>query len=221
MADIFAQVSLAQPTHAGVVIMRPHQGNHRGALLLNIAETEARIRYLPGYVSASFFVDADGSVLAEYVRWQSAEHLAAAFARPEFQEHLPVVEAMAPHPALAFGAPWAILDAHGRHAFDFAQGPCAMSILEAGTVSLDSAAAALADRYRGMLGHAVETVVLHKDAKEGRIALIATGRHGDVPEPPQIAGVAVVDHTGPLTHYSTVLAGRDPALALRYRMSPV
>jgi hypothetical protein len=72
--------------------VRPNDG--RGILLLNASETEARIKHLEGFVSVSFFISKAFETIGEYVQWRTPGHLAAAFRRPEFHEHLPVIEGL-------------------------------------------------------------------------------------------------------------------------------
>lgn len=72
MREDAVEVTL-EPAHVGMILMRPYPGEERGLLLLNVAETEARIRFLFGFMWVSFFVDRQSGIVAEYLRWRSAE----------------------------------------------------------------------------------------------------------------------------------------------------
>ena len=220
MHDAPLHIDLREPAHVGIVIMRPHPGRQRGVLLLNVAETEARIRFLPGYLSVSFFVDREGKAVAEYVRWRSAKHLAAAFAQPAFHEHLPVVATMEEHPTIAFGTPAEILTAGGRTEFELTADNYAMSIIQCAPQALGETQASLTQWYRGLVGENIDAVAIHVDTEKAQIAVLVAGSLADVPAPQlQSSKASVIAHIGALRLYSSVTAGSDPALALRYAMA--
>jgi hypothetical protein len=90
-----ARISVADSLHTLLIIIHGTSMSGRGILLLNASESEARIKHLDGFVSVSFFINQAHDTIGEYVQWRTPEHLAAAFRRPEFHEHLPVVESLA------------------------------------------------------------------------------------------------------------------------------
>jgi hypothetical protein len=90
-----ARISVADSFHTGLVIVRGEAIHGRGLLLLNASETEARVKHLDGFVSVTFFASESCDTIGEYVQWRTPAHLAAAFRRPEFHEHLPVVASLA------------------------------------------------------------------------------------------------------------------------------
>jgi Antibiotic biosynthesis monooxygenase len=61
----------------------------------NIAETVSAIRHLPGFRSASFFLQQDRPVVYEHVVWESEPHLTAALQHPSFTRHLAYVAELA------------------------------------------------------------------------------------------------------------------------------
>jgi hypothetical protein len=90
-----ARISVADSLHTLLIILHGKPAHGLGILLLNASETEARVKHLDGFVSVSFFLSESRETIAEYVQWLTPGHLAAAFRRPEFHEHLPVVESLA------------------------------------------------------------------------------------------------------------------------------
>jgi len=95
MLNDHARISVADSFHTVLVIVRGEAIHGRGLLLLNASETEARIKHLDGFVAVTFFSNESCDTIGEYVQWRTPAHLGAAFRRPEFHEHLPVVESLA------------------------------------------------------------------------------------------------------------------------------
>jgi hypothetical protein len=89
-----ARISVIDPLHTLLIIIHVSPKDGRGVLLLNTSETEARVKHLEGFVSVSFFINKSLDTIGEYVQWRTPGHIAAAFKRPEFHEHLPVVESL-------------------------------------------------------------------------------------------------------------------------------
>ena len=54
---------------------------------LNVVETASLIRHLPGFRSASFFLQEGQPVVHEHVVWESERHFLAALEHPEFVRH--------------------------------------------------------------------------------------------------------------------------------------
>jgi hypothetical protein len=84
----------SNPVHTLIIVMHGKAIHGRGVLLLNVSETESRIKHLEGFVSVSFFVNETGETIGEYVQWRTPEHLAAAFRRPAFFEHIRVLQGL-------------------------------------------------------------------------------------------------------------------------------
>lgn len=61
----------------------------------NVAETVSTLQHMPGFYSATFFLERDLPVVHELVAWQSEEHLDAARGRPEFIRHMSYLSAAA------------------------------------------------------------------------------------------------------------------------------
>lgn len=215
MREDIVQIAM-EPIYTGIVVMRPHANEQRGLLLLNVAETEGRIRFLPGFLSASFLVDPRG-VVAEYLRWRSAADVGAAFKQPAFFEHLPVLEPMSEHPTVVFGSPAAVLTSGGESAFTLSHENYAMTVLRCKPAEIEAASAGTAAWCRNLIGRGdVDAVALHIDREGGQLAVLAAGGF-DTLEPPEI-GVTVREHLATLRLYGSVTASDDPGRALRYSM---
>ena len=87
-------ISRSDSLHTLIVLIHGKAVHGRGIVLLNASETETRIKHLDGFVSVSFFLSETHETIAEYVQWRSPAHLAIAFRRPEFYEHLRVFEGL-------------------------------------------------------------------------------------------------------------------------------
>lgn len=220
MHDAPLRIGLAQPAYVGIVIMRPRGEEQRGVLLLNVAETEARIKFLPGYLSVSFFTDREGGIVAEYVRWESEKDAGAAFARPEFFEHLPIVHDMTDHSTVAFGTPVAIQSADASSEFDFGADNYAMTILRCDVEAVEATRVALTQWYGALLGEKIRAIAIHVDAKAAQFGVLVAGSLADIPAPGlDTPGTVIVEHIGALRLYTSVTAGGDPAQALHYSMA--
>ena len=219
MHDTPAVVDLSDPVYAGIVVMRPHAGEERGVLLLNVAETQARIRFLPGFRSASFLVDSQGAIVAEYLQWRSAEHVGAAFKKPEFFEHLAIVEKMAAHPTVAFGAPAAVLTDQGETRFALEHRRYALTVLQVQDGSFDRALRHTVDWARSLVGTSVAAAAVHGDDNSVQIGVLLAGGFDSAP-PPELEehGLSVVEHLGALHLYASVVPGENPEAALHYSM---
>jgi hypothetical protein len=213
---------MSDPGHSGLIVMRPFEGYHRGCLLMNISETESRIKFMPGYLLAAFFVDPRRRVVAEYVRWLSPAHLGAAFESPEFAEHLPIAEKMSPHPAVAFGSPDELVSASAEIGFSFADSTYGMTIVSCAPAAAASTRATLKQWCEDLIGHGLDAALIHTDDGNGRIALLLCGNVDEFPQPPiDTEGTRIVEHLGILALYTAVLPGADPALEFQYSMVPI
>ena len=214
-------VDLSGRAHTGIVIMRPRDGEERATLLLNVAETQARIRHLRGFLSASFLSDRDGVVLVEFLQWQSAEHVEAAFREPAFHEHLPVVTAMAPNPTIAFGAPASVLTSRGKPYFTLDHERYAVIVLRVGP-GLDVALRGVIEWARSIVGEEVDAAVITADRKSLLIGVLLAGSFSALPRPDLSSqGIAVVEHLGALDLYDSIATARKEEEALRYTMAVI
>lgn len=209
----------ADGPYTGMIVIRPHAARGRGVLLLNVADTENRIRYLDGFISASFFCDPDCAVVAEYVQWRTSACLDAAFRCPDFNEHLPIVALMAPHPEVCF---YKVVHIAAPEPDAVAvDGPLvAMAIftLADGAVGGRSALIDHIDRGVGSSDQ-ISSAVLHFDPESGKYALLFQLRSGDFDAAgwlPQFT--TLVEHSGVLEVYASVLASEERAGRLRYSL---
>lgn len=209
-----------EPAHVGMILMRPYPGEERGLLLLNVAETEARIRFLSGFVSVSFFVDRQSGIVAEYLRWRSADDVGHAFRQPAFFEHLPVLETMSEHPTIVFGPPAAVMTRGGETAFTLGHDSYAMTVLRCEPAGLEAARVATAGWCHALVQRDdVDAVAIHVDQEGGQIAVLVAGRFAALAPPDTLQGSAdVVEHLGAIQLYGSVTASANPAQAIRYSM---
>ncbi len=222
MCKTAVTVDLSGRAHIGIVIMRPREGEERATLLLNVAETQARIRHLHGFLSASFLSDRDGRVLVEFLQWRSAEHVEAAFREPAFHEHLPVVTAMAPNPVIAFGAPAAVLTSRGKPCFTLDHERYAATVLRVEGPGLDGALRGVVGWARSLVGGEVDAAVIAADRKGLLIAVLLAGSFSALPPPDLSAlGIAVVEHLGALDLYDSIVTAGTEEEALRYTMTVI
>jgi len=56
--------------------------------------TDSFIRHLPGFVSASWHRNRDGTRVAEYIQWRSRDHFQAFRANPDWSSHVQEVHAL-------------------------------------------------------------------------------------------------------------------------------
>ncbi len=213
-------VDLSSLAHTGMVVMRPHAGEERALLLLNVAETQARIRHLDGFVSASFLSDRDGQVLVEFLQWRSARHVDAAFAEPAFREHLPVVTKMAPHPTIAFGAAAAVLTGEGQTHFALDHRRYAATVLRVEGADFDGGLRKVVDWAQLLVGKIVDGAVVFADRGSSQIGVLMAGGFIELPVADlQEQGVAVVEHLGALALYASIGAASSAEQPLEYVMA--
>ena len=75
----------------GIICITVPVGKLQWMFDFNVRETEQKIKYLPGFISAAFLKSHDETQLLEYVQWASLEHFQAACENPQFYEHIPIV----------------------------------------------------------------------------------------------------------------------------------
>jgi hypothetical protein len=219
-----ARICVADSLHTLVIVMHAPADRGRGVLLLNVSETEARVKYLDGFVSVSFFINESQDTLVEYVQWRTAAHLAAAFRRPEFNEHLPVV-AQISHAEVGFYGVEHVLPAVGApmHIGPAFCNTADFQVLKLPSEHMDAALSRLVSwAERATAGStSPHSIVIHVDRANAKVALIM--RHDPAhansvwysdPE------VADIERTPGLTRYTTVSAPEGQGGPMRYVMSP-
>jgi hypothetical protein len=217
------------PTFAtGLIMLRPQPHRGRGVLLLNSAETYARISGLPGLRSASFFITPDESRVCEYVQWETPADIAAAFPVATFNEHLPVVEAScSAHPEVGFYSVRKVAMATGEITEHLGGGPTddrfAMQVIasrpEGHEEDLEAAMAWAAEQSAA--GGAIRSVVVMDDREHAKIGLFA--RHIQAADSNAVCfseGWRPIDHVSHLEWHSTV-APSTPEQTMRYSMKLV
>lgn len=79
-----------------VIVALSLSPEHQRAILdLNRSETEQKIQYIDGFVSATFHKSLDGTLVTEYAQWASQEQFQAAYNNPLFYDHIPEVQKVA------------------------------------------------------------------------------------------------------------------------------
>lgn len=213
-------VDLSGRAHTGIVVMRPHAGEERGLLLLNVAETQARIRHLPGFLSATFLSDHGGRVLVEFLEWRSAKHVEVAFREPAFHEHLPIVTTMAPHPVIAFGAPAAILTARGEPCFALNHRRYAATVFRVESADFDGASKRVVNWVRSLVGGIADAAIVLTDRGSSVIGALLAGDFVELPVPDlREHEIEVVEHLDALYLYTSICAAVENELSLDYVMA--
>ncbi|GAA2795053.1 antibiotic biosynthesis monooxygenase family protein [Saccharopolyspora taberi] len=70
-------------------------GRQRELVDLLARATEEVMRHQPGFISANLHVGHDGTHVANYAQWESAEHFRAMLANPACQQHMAAATAVA------------------------------------------------------------------------------------------------------------------------------
>ncbi len=95
--DYPVKVSAKENAANGIILLRTPPGRTKAVGLINHMESEARIRYLPGFRGASFMFQIGGSHVLEYVQWDDISCLRAVAANPLYREHIDVVNEVHGH----------------------------------------------------------------------------------------------------------------------------
>ncbi len=220
LSNLPVTIDMRAPKHSGLIIMRSHPGRQRGVMLLNASETESRIKFLPGFHSASFFQDAAATLVAEYVCWDSREALDAAFGTPDFQEHLPIVATMSHHPTLLFSKPWTVITADGANVCPITDESCAIAVLKAKGVTLDAALEALAAKAKAIVKGPRDAVIVHADANANMIGLLCVGVVDIARVTEGLGSIEIVDTAEQLSLFHSVPKPQSNAGAMRYTLAP-
>jgi hypothetical protein len=219
-----ARISVADSFHTVLVIARAEAIHGRGILLLNASETEARIKHLDGFVSVTFFSSASCDTIGEYVQWRSPAHLGAAFRRPEFHEHLPVVESLASAEVGFYSVERVITGSEDALVIgpSFA-GTVDLQVMKLPKENLEAAIARMViwAEAAKKSSNSLRAIVVHADRVNAKAALLmhhATAGAESVwysdPETSQI------DRSERMIRYTTVSAPGANDRPLRYVMSP-
>lgn len=212
MVEQSLKISLSDHVYSGFIVMRSKERRQRGVLLLNVFETEARIKFLPGYVSASFFTGPEG-IVAEYVQWTSLDALAAAFKRPEFSEHLPINSDMTTRQALMFGAPMEIVHSNGSAELDFSAPSYAIVMFQGDTASMESLSHGVGAWIHSDLGQDITGAAILVDRKTNQVGVLFLGSFQATPVPPNQLRSQVIEQAGPLQLHSTIRTPSGPGEA--------
>ena len=218
-----ARISVPDSLHTLLIIVHAKAVHGRGLLLLNASETEARIKHLDGFVSASFFSSKSYDTIGEYVQWRTAAHLGAAFRRPEFHEHLPVVENLAWAEVGFYSVERVITsEDHAAVIGPSFSGTVDLQVLKLPKENIDTVIARMGLWAETMKksSNSLRTAVVHADRVNAKAALLMHHEAAEVesawytdPETSEI------DRGGRLMRYTTVSAPGANDRPMRYVMS--
>jgi hypothetical protein len=211
-------ISKSDALHTLIILLHGKAIHGRGIVLLNASETEARIKHLEGFVSVSFFLSGTHETIGEYVQWRSPAHLANAFHRPEFFEHLRVLEGLA-SAEVGFYAVERIIAQE-----DVTIGPRFSGIVDLQVLQLPGENVDAAMARIGQWGEMAQNesrsfraVVVHTDRTNGKVALFI---HHDGTEIDPVwyadAEMREIDRGERMTRYTTVSAPPASEPPMRY-----
>jgi len=218
MFDDQTLISQSEALHTLIILLHGKAIHGRGIVLLNASETEARIKHLDGFVSVSFFLSEDHETIGEYVQWRSPAHLANAFGRPEFFEHLRVIEGLASAEVGIYSVERII----ARE--DVTIGPLFSGIVDLQVLKLPDENADAAIARIGQWGEmaqnesrSLRAVVVHADRTNGKVALFIH-HDGEEIEPVRYADTEMpeIDRAARMTRYTTVSAPPASERPMRY-----
>jgi hypothetical protein len=211
-------ISQSDALHTLIILIHGKANHGRGIVLLNASETEARIKHLDGFVSVSFFLSETHETIGEYVQWRSPAHLANAFRRPEFFEHLRVVEGLASAEVGFYAVERIIAQA------DVIIGPLFSGIVDIQVLKLPNenveGAIAQIGVWAGMMqgrSTSLRAVVVHADRANSKAALFIH-HDGAVIEPVWYTDTKMpeIDRGERLTRYTTVSAPQATESPMQY-----
>jgi hypothetical protein len=175
MSPYTQTISLEARLCTGVILIRCKPDRQSAVLRLNASETENLIKHFPGFVSASFHAGTDGATVAEYVQWQSFADFHSALGRPEFAEHVRVVESASEASEAGFFAVAALFRRDGVGAIKIGRrGELSyFSIFDVEKSAIDSALRELGREAESLIARvpSVEALAFHRGAGEDRIGL--------------------------------------------------
>jgi hypothetical protein len=211
-------ISQSDALHTLIILLHGKAIYGRGLALLNASETEARIKHLDGFVSVSFFLSGTHETIGEYVQWRSPAHLANAFRRPEFFEHLRVLEGLASAEVGFYSVERIIAQE------DVIIGPLFSGIVDLQVLKLPGENAGAGIARIGQWGEMARTesrslraVVVHADRANGKVALFIHHDGADI-EPVWYADTEMpeIDRGERMTRYTTVSAPPASERPMRY-----
>ena len=219
-----ARISVADSFHTVLVIVRGDAIHGRGLLLLNASETEARIKHLDGFVSVTLFASESCDTIGEYVQWRTPAHLGAAFRRPEFHEHLPVVERLASAEVGFYSVERVVTGSDDALMIgpSFA-GTVDLQVLKVPKESIEAAIARLVIWAEAVKksSNSLQAVVVHADRVNAKAALLihhaSAGAESVWYSDPE---TSQLDRCERMFRYTTVSAPGANDRPLRYVMSP-
>ncbi len=209
---------LSDGAYSGLIAIRPFSGRELGTALLNLSETEARIKYLPGFLSATFLTGSAG-VCAEVVQWQTGHDLARAFATPEFSEHLPVTEIFVPHPGMAFGNPSPIFMADGRMEMELSAMDYAITLFKTEPGGMKRLHDHVSDWVAALIGDTFTGAAIHADTRQSHVGVLFQGHFSEPPAAPTDLAAYLLEQMGPLQLYACVTPPPEDATPMRYSMA--
>jgi hypothetical protein len=211
-------ISQSDSLHTVITLIHGRAVHGRGILLLNASETEARIKHLDGFVSVSFFLSETRETIGEYVQWRRPADLASAFRRPEFSEHLHVLEGLA-SAEVGFYAVELIIAHEDVTIGPLFSGTVDLQVLKLPKESVDAAIARIGLWAKMMHGRSksLRAIVVHSDRANGKAALFI--HHDGVEiEPVWYADAEMpeIDRGERMTRYTTVSAPPSTERPMRY-----
>jgi hypothetical protein len=214
-------ISQSDALHTLIILLHGKAIYGRGLVLLNASETEARIKHLDGFVSVSFFLSGTHETIGEYVQWRSPAHLANAFRRPEFFEHLRVLEGLASAEVGFYSVERIIAQE------DVIIGPLFSGIVDLQVLKLPGENAGAGIARIGQWGEmaqnesrSLRAVVVHADRANGKVALFIHHDGADI-EPVWYADTEMpeIDRGERMTRYTTVSAPPASERPMRYLLT--
>jgi hypothetical protein len=210
------------PVHTLIIVMHCKAIHGRGVLLLNVSETESRIKRLEGFVSVSFFVNETEETIGEYVQWRTPEHLAAAGRRPEFFEHIRVLHGLVSAEVSGYEVQRVVTREEVTIGPTF-QGVVDMQILRLPNEHAEPAIQRVEKWAESAPGKSssLRSVVVHVDRQNAKVALFIHHdgarlepmwyEHADTPE---------VTRAVQMSRYATVAAPTPLGRPMQYVMTP-
>lgn len=218
-----ANMRVEDSFHTLIILIHGEPIHGRGLLLLSASETEARIKYLDGFVSVSLFINKARDTIAEYVQWRTAAHLAAAFRRPEFNEHLPVIESLATAEVGFYALERVIASKNNGMSIGSAfAGIADFQVFKVPIDAIDTLIARMVHWAESIKASSksLQAVAVHADRVHGKVACFI---HHDPAATESVwyrdSEATEIDRASQMMRYTTVSAPRSASRPLRYSMS--
>ena len=211
-------ISRSDSLHTLIILIHGKAVHGRGIVLLNASETETRIKHLDGFVSVSFFLSQTHETIGEYVQWRSPAHLATAFRRPEFYEHLRVFEGLT-SAEVGFYSVERIIAPQDVALGPLFTGTVDVQILKLPNENMDAAIARIGQwgEIAQSQSKSLRAVVVHADRANAKAALFI---HHDAADTERAwyadTEIPEIDRGERMTRYTTVSAPAATEQPLRY-----